>query len=31
LESNLPERDIGTIRDRKAAAFGLFVPVLEKR
>jgi len=29
LESNLPERDVGGIRDRKAAAFGLFLPVLE--
>ncbi len=31
LESNLEERDVGGVRDRKAAAFGLFVPVLEKR
>ncbi len=27
LESNLPERDVGGVRDRKAAAFGLFLPM----
>jgi hypothetical protein len=30
LESTLPERDVGGIRDHKAVAFGLFVPVLEQ-
>jgi len=30
LESNLAERDVGGIRDRKAAAFGLFVPRIER-
>jgi hypothetical protein len=30
LESDLAERDIGGVRDQKAVAFGLFVPVLEE-
>ncbi len=30
LESNLEERDVGGVRDRKAAAFGLFLPRLDR-
>jgi hypothetical protein len=30
LSSNLPERDVGGLRDRKAVAFGLFVPALTR-
>jgi hypothetical protein len=30
LESNLSEREVGGVRERKTAAFGLFVPVLEE-
>jgi hypothetical protein len=30
FESSQPERDVGGVRDRKAVAFGLFLPVLER-
>jgi hypothetical protein len=30
FDSNLKERAVGTLRDRKTAAFGLFVPVLDR-
>ncbi len=30
LGSNQEERDVGGVRDRKAAAFGLFLPLLER-
>jgi hypothetical protein len=30
FESDRDERDVGGVRDRKAVAFGLFLPVLRK-
>jgi hypothetical protein len=30
FQSNLPERQVGRVRERKAAAFGFFVPVLQR-